>query len=104
MEYWHGVRGSVRLRTREFHHLCPLLGFFDDEYSELGRRAAEHRRAQIEIMRYAGPLHPRVRRVFVETVASRLRGKESRRRRGLSSEIGDPASKAADPLLLIGVP
>src|SRR5262249_30852252 len=39
--------GSVGPRARELDHLGPLLGFFDDEYSELGRRAAEHRRAQI---------------------------------------------------------
>ena len=29
----------------------------------------------MQIMRYAAPLHPRLRRLFVETVASRLRGK-----------------------------
>src|SRR6516162_3623126 len=34
MEYWHDVRGSVRFRTREFHHLCPLLGFVGDELTE----------------------------------------------------------------------
>ena len=28
-----------------------------------------------QIMRYAGPLHPRVRRAFIEHVANRLRGK-----------------------------
>src|SRR5215472_3529969 len=39
--------GSVGPRARELDHLGPLLGFFDDEYSKLGRRAAEHRRAQI---------------------------------------------------------
>jgi len=46
MEYV-AVPSSFRLRARELDHLGPLLGFFDDEYSELARRAAEHRRAQI---------------------------------------------------------
>src|SRR5262249_61963165 len=39
--------GSVGPRARELDHLGPLLGFFDDEYSEFGWRAAEHRPAQI---------------------------------------------------------
>src|SRR5262249_4873210 len=47
MEYWHGVRGSVRLRTREFHHLCPLLGFVSDELAEFGGRHRHRHAAQI---------------------------------------------------------
>jgi hypothetical protein len=39
--------GSLGPRARELDHLGPLLGFFDDEHSEIGRRAAEHRGAQI---------------------------------------------------------
>src|SRR5215472_2076572 len=46
-EYWHGVRESVRLRTREFHHLCPLLGFVSDELAELGRRSRQRRAAEV---------------------------------------------------------
>src|SRR5262249_34751069 len=41
------VTASVCLDVGRPDHLAPLLGFFDDEYSELGRRAAEHRPAQI---------------------------------------------------------
>src|SRR5262249_24524229 len=33
------VTASVRLDVGRADHLAPLLGFFDDEYSELGRRA-----------------------------------------------------------------
>src|SRR5262245_22905273 len=47
MEYWHGVRGSVRLRTREFHHLCPLLGFVRDELAEFGGQHRHRLAAQI---------------------------------------------------------
>src|SRR5262249_1825575 len=47
MEYWHGVRGSVRLRPREFHHLCPLLGFVSDELAEFGRQHRHRLAAQI---------------------------------------------------------
>src|SRR5262249_48010408 len=47
MEYWHGVRGSVRLRTREFHHLCPLLGFVSDELAEFGGRHRHRHAAQV---------------------------------------------------------
>src|SRR5262249_17868573 len=43
-EYWHGVRGSVRLRAREFHHLGPLPGFVRDELAEFGGRH-RHRHA-----------------------------------------------------------
>src|SRR5262245_31841671 len=45
--YWHGVRGSVRLRTREFHYLCPLLGFVSDELAEFGERHRHRHAAQI---------------------------------------------------------
>src|SRR5262249_58609803 len=45
--YWHGVRGSVRLRTREFHYLCPLLGFVSDELAEFGEGLRHRHAAQI---------------------------------------------------------
>src|SRR5258706_11230009 len=39
--------GSLGPRARELYHLGPLLGFFDDEHSEIGQRAAERLGAQI---------------------------------------------------------
>src|SRR5262249_43186347 len=45
----YGMSNSLTgLRTRELHHLAPLLGFFGDEFSEVGRRARKHCAAQVD--------------------------------------------------------
>jgi hypothetical protein len=43
--------GSVRLHAGELDDLGPLLGFPDEEPAEIGRRAGEHRRAEIGELR-----------------------------------------------------
>src|SRR5882672_5088491 len=37
-----GLSRSVRLSTREFDYLCPLLGLVGDELAEVGGRAGKH--------------------------------------------------------------
>src|SRR5205807_9570817 len=41
------IDGSVRLDTRELHHLAPLLDFIGDELAKIGGRARKHRAAQV---------------------------------------------------------
>jgi hypothetical protein len=45
---------SLGLDAREPHHLGPLLGFFDDEYSELGRE----RRQPVELIERPAKFDP----------------------------------------------
>src|SRR5207249_3550908 len=59
-----GFPRSVRLGTRELHHLGPLLGFIGDELAEVGRRAREHRSTQVGKPR----LHFRVTDGSVDTL------------------------------------
>jgi hypothetical protein len=33
---------SIRLDTRKLRHLAPFLGFFGDQFAEIGGRAGEH--------------------------------------------------------------
>src|SRR5262249_35243697 len=46
-EYLAGSPRSFRLDARKLHHLGPLLNFFNDQFSVLGRRATKRRVAQI---------------------------------------------------------
>src|SRR5215472_13450906 len=41
-EYFLRSRRSLRLDTREFHHLAPLLSFVGDEFAEILGRPREH--------------------------------------------------------------
>src|SRR5262249_9574923 len=77
---------SLRLDAGEFDHLGPLLGFFDDEYSELGRRAAEQRRAQIGKPRLYLGVRKNGVRLLVEA-ADDLRG------RILAQTHGEPLAR-----------
>jgi|SRR5215470_14145651 len=59
MEFGAHSRISIRLLwldVREFDHLASLFSFFGDELPEVGRRAREHRAAEIRKPR----LHPRI--------------------------------------------
>src|SRR6266481_8640616 len=48
----HALLKSICLRSRELHHLRPLLRFLCDQLFEFGRGAAEHRLAQIGKLRF----------------------------------------------------
>src|SRR5205085_2097229 len=47
LEDWAWVSASLRLDVGRPDYLAPLLGVFDDELAEVGRRERKHRAAQV---------------------------------------------------------
>src|SRR5262249_48322926 len=44
---WLSLHASLRLRTRELHHLAPLLGLIDEQLVEVGGAAGQQRGAEL---------------------------------------------------------
>ena len=76
------ARRSLRLNAGKLDHLCPLLRICGDEYPEVGRRANEHRAAEVGDPRF----HSRIVEARVNLLVE------------LVNDLSGRVSRSANPL------